>query len=148
MQHCFEVASALDTDLQPGCSAFLADYCPGICGLCTLRDLYIGRRRAKGRDEKLLTLKDGTVMDYGLALGIVKELCIKIGRDPSQYGTHSLRKGGCQAAIDKGYPDEAINAQAGWAGNGSRGPYEERRETREQVDDKKMRALNREGYWF
>ena len=105
-------------------TAFMWCRCPGICALCSLRELYAGSPWPMERTTRLLRFEDGEVLDYKTALELVKKLVERIGGDPKKYGTHSLRSGGCQDALRMGLSDLLINSQAYWAGNRSRRGYE------------------------
>lgn len=98
--------------------------CPSVCAICTLRELYFGSPWKMKADSEILTFDNGNVMTYGMALKYVQGLAAKIGEDPKKYGTHSMRSGGLKDAKKRGYSDDLINGQAGWAGNRSRDAYE------------------------
>ena len=122
-------------------TAFMWCQCPMICALCSLRDLELRHAMHLRKSSKLLVFEDGVELDYRMALGIVQELCQKVGLRKERYGTHSLRKTGYRNARKQGQSDSLINGQAGWASNKSRVPYEGELRTRRKVDGHKIRCI-------
>lgn len=108
------------------------------CALCALRRLFQHCPWPINRHTPLLLLTSGKILNYTAALRRLKKLCKAIGLEPNHYGLHSLRRGGFHDAQDEGHSDALINAQAHWAGNRSRLPYDR---SRGSVDAKKAKQV-------
>src|SRR5207245_124714 len=62
-------------------------------------------------------------LSYSRARELLREICIKIGLNPSEYGTHSLRAGGVTTASDNGVPQHRIKTHGRWRSDNAKNIY-------------------------
>jgi integrase len=62
-------------------------------------------------------------LSYSNVRDIVKAKAIFLGLDPSCYGTHSLRSGGCSAAANAGVSDRLFQRHGRWASVAAKDGY-------------------------
>ncbi len=125
-----------DGELQ---TAFMWHRCPEtVCALCELEQLYARCPWPVSKDWRLLQMENGSILNYGGVMRMLKKLCGLCGLNPADYGIHSLRRGGLHDAQDENLPDSLINAQAFWRSNSSRLPYERERQ---RLDQQKRKLI-------
>ena len=107
---------------------------PQRCPVAVLQ-LYLQLSKAGLQPNKFLfrriVLKQGRrmlhdkqeVMKYATVKDLVKNKARALGLDPSVYGTHSLRSGGCTSAANAGVSDRLFQRHGRWASVAAKDGY-------------------------
>ncbi len=74
---------------------------------------------APGENDEafLFTMSDGRVLDKAVLTKLLREAALRMGMNPDDMDTHSLRAGGCSAMHDAGLPDYIIQRRGRWISN-------------------------------
>ena len=83
---------------------------------------FLFRRIVLRKGVKMLHDKE-EVMKYSTVRDIVKGKAITLGLNPSEYGTHSLRAGGCTTAANSGVSDRLFQRHGRWASVAAKDGY-------------------------
>ena len=65
-------------------------------------------------DHYLLELSDGKVLSKTVVIRMLRESALRLGLDPADLATHSLRAGGCSAMHDAKLPAHVIQRRGRW----------------------------------
>ena len=85
-------------------------------------DMFCFRRIIMQKGVKLLQHKN-LPMSYGSVRSLVKAKAKQIGLDPAQFGTHSMRSGGCTTAANAGVKDRIFQRHGRWASVSAKNSY-------------------------
>ncbi len=115
------------------------------CGLCALLRLYQLQPYIR-KYQPLNKMRNGKLYDIKKFRFDIQRLYHEAtGLPGSNVGTHSLRSGGYQDALEEGTAERLIVAQAYWSSIKSAKPYEEKKKrakmTYDQVDAEKMKYI-------
>ena len=65
-------------------------------------------------DAPLFSLSSSSVITYKKFMSHLRNLLQMVGEDPTQFGTHSFRRGGATLAFRAGAPTDLIKTQGDW----------------------------------
>ena len=67
--------------------------------------------------EFIFTMSDGRVLAKDIVTRLLRDAALRLGMDPDDMDTHSLRAGGCSAMHDAKLPDYVIQRRGRWVSN-------------------------------